>query len=70
MTPIAAKAAAECNVARTASAHGFRFFSQTARVASEEKNFEEAERTAAEEVEVRPANTHAYTLAHRRGWDC
>ncbi len=46
LTPVAARAAANCNVARIASAQGLRFFSLSAPKASEEKEVEEAQRTA------------------------
>jgi len=72
----------ECNAARTASAQGFRFFSQTVRTASdaEEKALEEAQRKseqdferqvvedARQDVEV-PALSKD-TRASTRRWNC
>ena len=46
VTPVAARAAANCNAARITSAQGLRFFSLSAPKASEEKQVEEAQRTA------------------------
>ncbi len=53
MTPAVARAVAECNVAKAASAQGFRFFSQTVRKASEEKDLEDAQRKSEEDFERR-----------------
>lgn len=50
IAPFAARAA-ECNAIRTASPQTIRFFSQTVRKASEEKDLEEAQRKSEEDLE-------------------
>ncbi|KAK4103140.1 RNA-binding domain-containing protein [Parathielavia hyrcaniae] len=55
ITPLAARTAADCNIARLALPQSGRFFSQTTRQRSDDKDLEEAQRRAEEELDRQAA---------------